>query len=147
MLDIDQSKVEAPYSTTWWGQKCTCDPQFVEQALGDGNLLIGLQPLSKRPNYYVIRVDSSWHLHSCNICKDHCPDEITEHIDEIYGAIEEEYWEVDSVRYNNENEDLEGREPDSDEWPVLDLSCGSSWFSIDPAPYLRSPVTPEGEKK
>ncbi len=138
MIDIDRAKVEVAYQTRFWGCDCTCDPRFVEQALGDGNVLIGLQPLSARPNYYVIRVDSTWHLYGCRVCPGRCPDEITEHLEEIYSAIEEEYGEVESVRYNNENDLPEGEAPDSDDWPVLNLDCGSSWFTINPEKYTRN---------
>jgi len=136
MLLIDRSKIEVPYKTRWWGQDCICDPRFVEQSLGDGDVLLGLQPLNTRPNYYVIRVDSSWHLSGCRACADQCPDELVEHLDEIYDAIEEEYLEVDSIRYNNEHDLSEEEEAGSDEWPVLDLNCGSSWFVMDHSKYI-----------
>lgn len=140
MLNIDRQKVEAPYPVHWWGQDWTCSPKFVEEALGDGNVLLGLQPLNTRPNYYVIRVDSSWHLDGCRTCEDECPDELREHLDEIYDAIEAEYREKESVRYNNEHELPEGETPDSTEWPVLDLECGDRWFTIDPARFLSGEV-------
>ncbi len=82
MLDIDRAKVEVPYKTRMWGSDYTCDPRFVEEALGDGNVLLGLQPLNTRPNYYLIRVDSTWHLYGCRVCKDECPDDLVEHIEE-----------------------------------------------------------------
>lgn len=132
MLEIDRAKVEVPFRTRWWGQEYTCDPRFVEQALGDGNVLLGMQPLNTRPHYYVIRVDSSWHLDGCRICgiSKECPDLVAEHLDEIYDAIEDEYGERDRIRESNE--DLEpGQEPDPDCWPVLDLDCGASWFPIN----------------
>lgn len=136
MLDIDRGKVEVPYETHFWGAKCTCDPRFVDEALGDGQILLGLQPLNTRPNYYVIRVDSSWHLYDCRDCEDECPDYLVEHIDEIYEAIEDEYGDKDRIRYFNENDLDPGEEPDSEDWPVLDLYCGSSWFTIEPSKYL-----------
>jgi hypothetical protein len=138
MLDIDRAKVEVSYKIHWWGSDCTCEPAFVEQALGDGNVLLGLQPLSTRPNYYVIRVDSSWHLYYCHECEGQCADELVEHIEEIYEAIEDEYGEKDRRRYFNENDLEPGEEPDPEDWPVLDLDCGSAWFTIDPKRYLRT---------
>lgn len=138
MLNIDRAKVEVPYKTRWWGSDYTCDPRFVDQALGDGNVLLGLQPLNTRPNYYVIRIDSSWHLSCCRECEDKCPDELIDHLEEIYEAIDEEYCDVDSIRYSNENDIEEGEEPDSDKWPALDLYCGSSWFALNPVQYLLS---------
>lgn len=143
MLDIDRAKVEVPYATRFWGQDCTCDPRYVEKALGDGNLLLGLQPLDARPSYYLIRIDSSWHFYGCRKCKDDCPDQVTEHMDEIYDAIEDEYGEAD--RIEESNQELEpGEEPDSTGWPVLSLNSGSCWFEADPAKYLRTSWTAIG---
>ncbi len=133
MLLIDRSKVEVPSKVRFWGQESARDPRFVEQALGNGEQLVAIQPLSTRPHYYVIRIDSSWHLYGCK-CPDDCPDVIQEHLDEIYEAIEDEYGEKDSVRYSNSQLE-DGQEPDSDEWPVLDLDCGTAWFSIDPREF------------
>lgn len=137
MLDIDRAKVEVPYKTRWWGSDCTCDPRFVEAALGDGEVLLGLQPLNTRPNYYVIRVDSKWHLQGCRECENDCPDELVEHLDEIYDAIEDEYGWKDRIDESNA-ELAEGEEPDDTDWPVLNDDCGSSWFTIDPTRYLRT---------
>ncbi len=128
MLDIDLRKIK-PYPTRWWGTDYICRPQFVHTALGDGNQLIGIEPLNTRPHYYLIRVDSSWHLQSCRICRDRdCPDELTEHLDEIYDAIVEEYMAVETVRECNE--DFPEEEPDSEEWPVFSSDSGVSWFRL-----------------
>lgn len=138
MIDIDRGKVEALYLTRFWGSECSCAPRFIEAALGDGDVLLVLQPLATRPDYYMIRVDSSWHLHNCRVCEDQCPDELFEHLDEIYEAIEDEYGEKDRVRYLNENELDPGENPHSEDWPVLNLDCGSTWLAVDPTRYLRT---------
>lgn len=133
-LDIDRAKVEIPHPTRFWGQEYTCEPKFVEQVLGDGRALLGLSPLNTRPNYYVIRIDSTWHLYGCRVCKDECPDEVTEHLDEIYEAIEDEYGSAEQIRESNEEDPDE--EPESDDWPVMSCDSGSSWFTLDPKEFL-----------
>ena len=140
MLNIDRTKIEIPYETTWWGSDCTCDPRFVTEALGNGDMLVGIQPLNTRPNYYVIRVDSSWHLQGCRECEGDCPDELVEHIDEITDSIEDEYGEVGQIREFNEHELLNGETPDSDDWPALSEDSGVAWFSMDPEKYLADAV-------
>lgn len=141
MLEIDPKRVKR-YWTRWWGQRIFCDPRFVKQALGDGNVLLGLEPLNTRPHYYIIRVDSRWHLSGCSsrACdEDECPDELVEHLEEIYEAIEEEYGEVNRIRESNEEYPEE--KPDSDEWPVMDLDIGASWFTFwSPEKYLTDAV-------
>ncbi len=135
-LPIDRAKVEIPYRTRFWGSDVTCDPRFVDEVLGDGMVLLGLQPLATRPHYYLVRVDSSWHLDGCRACPDECPDQLVEQLEEIYEAIEEEYGECEHIRESNE--DLEdGEDPDSDAWPVFDYGCGTSWFTVDPKPFLK----------
>lgn len=145
-LQIDRAKVEVPYQTRWWGSDCTCDPRFVEAVLGDGMVLLGLQPLNTRPNYYLIRVDSKWHVHGCRVCRhdEKCPDELTEHLDEIYEAIEDEYGDVRRIEEGNNEDRLSGvAEADlqSTYWPVFDDDCGTCWWiERNPAAYA-----PDGE--
>ena len=135
MLDIDRAKVEVPYQTRWWGADYTCDPRFVQQALGNGEVLIGLQPLNTRPHYYVMRVDSFWHLQGCRTCEEGCPDELVQHLDEILDAIEDEYGEKTSIEWNNAQEPES--EPAPTGWPVFSGDSGESWFALDPTQYLR----------
>ncbi len=134
-LQIDRARVEVPYPCRWWGSDYMCDPRFVEAALGDGMVLIGLQPLNTRPHYYVIRVDSSWHLHNCRVCdhKERCSDELPEHLEEIYEAIEDEYGDRRRVEECNAEALKEDPKyvPESSTWPVFDDEVGTSWFLMD----------------
>lgn len=138
-LEIDPRKIR-PYRTRFWGRTYLCKPAFVDKVLGDGNILIGLQPLNTRPQYYMIRVDSRWHLSGCRTCEDDCPDYLVEHLEEIYEAIEDHYGEVNRVRELNEDLKAEGvpkKDWDSEEWPVMDLDVGASWFTFyTPEKYL-----------
>ena len=133
MLNIDRSKVEIEDTVHWWGSDHKRTPLLVDEALGDGEQLIGLQTLNDRPNYYVIRVDSSWHLSQCRACKDDCPDYLTEHLDEIYEAIEDQFGTPET------EEDVEDGEEPERGWPRFDYGNGTCWFSLDPAPYLPEP--------
>lgn len=52
--------VERKHRVRFWGESYTIKPLLVSEKLGDGLGLIFIEPLFTRPNYYVIRVDSSW---------------------------------------------------------------------------------------
>ncbi len=76
-------------------------------------------------------------MQGCRLCKDECPDQLVEHLDEIYDAIEDEYGDVERIRYDNENYLEPGEKPASDDWPVLSSDSGVSWFEADQFKYLR----------
>lgn len=134
-MNLNKEAIENPYRARWWGSDYTVQPKLVDAILGDGKLLIGFQPLQTRPHYYVIRIDSTWHLEgSCRKCEGRCPDSIYEHLDEIYEAIAEQFGNRQDREYENETHPDE--EPEETTWPVLDDECGSAWFRIDESRYL-----------
>jgi hypothetical protein len=79
-----------------WGQPHFVTPAYIPAFLGDGGMLLALQPLDTRPKFYLIRVDSSW---STSNFDETC---VCDHLDEIYDAIEDwfgaEEWEDDHGR-------------------------------------------------
>lgn len=131
MLKISRTKVEVPYVTRWWGADVICDPRFVEEALGDGNVLLAFTPLDTRPNHYLIRIDSRWHLSGCR-CEGECPDDLFEHLEEIYQAIEEQYGNACWAQE-------EDKEAEQDTWPALSEDNGSCWCVVDAKCYLQRP--------
>ena len=132
-MNIDKAAFEKPHQVHWWGTECTCKPVLIDAVLGDGKVFLALQPLTTRPQYYGIRIDSSWHLEQCSKCENECPDELFEHLDEIYEAIEEQCGDVETARSANQDPDAE---PESTDWPMFDLDCGSTWWVIDETRYL-----------
>lgn len=109
--------ITKPRYVKFWGKKCLSRPVFIESCLGDGGKLLAITPLNDRPNYYVIRVDSTWSVHNY---EDPC---VADHIDEIYEMIEEQTgpreWQDDHGRRRVEK------------WPAPNLDCGSSWWDYD----------------
>lgn len=95
-----------------WGQKHMIEPVLIEGHLGDGMKLVAITPINTRPNYYLIRVDSTWSVYNRDTPS------ICEHIDEIYDAIEDEVGPADQTDDDN-NEIHVG-------WPAMDGS-GCSW--------------------
>lgn len=86
MLEISKSvrlRLERPFKTRFWGCDFVCRPAFCPTVLGDGFQLLALIPLDTRPNYYLIRVHSSWDTSSY---EENC---IADHLDEIYDALED----------------------------------------------------------
>lgn len=95
-----------PYKGKLWGQPCDVTPELIHEAVGDGRQILCVEPLSTRPHYYVLLVDSSWT--NANV---------GEHAEELLTTIEDQCG-------NYEDEEYQTHEPD---WPVLDTSCGWSW--------------------
>jgi hypothetical protein len=48
----------------FWGSDCTIKPQLIEEIEGDGLQVVWLQSMDYRPNYYVLRIDSSHDMDS-----------------------------------------------------------------------------------
>lgn len=114
-----KKRVEIQEHVRFWGSEYDITPAFVAAFFGDGKQLVAITPLNTRPNYYVIRVDSSWNLSNFQ-------DEpiMGDYIDEIYDAIEAEYGCMD-------DRDEEDETPEEERgWPMLNSECGSSWSSF-----------------
>lgn len=90
-LDMLKEVIEKPFLGTLWteGDRGMLTPHVCECSFGDGLHLLTIATINQRPNYHVVRVDSSWpqgrygwtYYRDCTI---------GEHIDEILSAIEEE---------------------------------------------------------
>ena len=117
MNDLLRAHIEAPHMRSMWGQPCKAEPKLVSQVFGNGQQWICLTPINTRPNYYVVRVDSSWRL--SNYAEE--GELLIEHLDEIYDAIEEQF----GSSYDEETGEHHG-------WPALSEDSGSSWGSFDP---------------
>lgn len=99
----------------FWGYDYEVTPALVGEVFGDGRQLIYFTPLATRPNWYVVRVDSSWN--ESNWSNGDC---IGNHTDDIYDAIEEQYG-----RCYDDEADEEG-----DPFPALDSDYGVGWGRI-----------------
>ena len=118
MLEISKSvqrRLEKPFETTFWGNSCICRSAFCPTVLGDGYQLLALTPMDTRPNYYLIRVHSSWDTSNYE------PSCIADHLDEIYDAIEDYFGRV-------EYEDAAGKICRAD-WPSFEFGSGQCWSS------------------
>lgn len=92
---------------TMWTMPCMVRPALVKKEFGRADLLLALAPISHRPAYYLVWIDSSW-LEDQARFVDH-------HIDDIYEAIEEEFGchsQEDGSAY---------------QWPTADFLDGSCW--------------------
>lgn len=97
--------IEVPEIAHLWGTPYEITPRFVAEKLGDGGQWIWLSPIMQRPNYWVIRIDSAWDI-----------DDLAEHCDDIYDAIESEYGCTE-----------EEIEQETDEFPYIRIDGGSYW--------------------
>jgi len=117
--------VETPRKAELWGVEYMITPRFVGEMLGDGQRLIGFQPLNTRPNYYVVAVDSGWDLDGFE------PDDWP---DWVMDAIGDEYGDRNRCDCDDEGSSREDAKHAPDCWrnrgfPVL--SADSGWTSWD----------------
>jgi hypothetical protein len=104
--------------------------RLVYREFGDGHQLIAFHPPNTLPNYFVVRVDSSWQLSDSGqgvplFC---------DHIGEIIKAIEAQFgphWYVgDPVKRLDGGREFR---PTKEEW-------GCHWFSLQWPPGLEPPA-------
>lgn len=117
--------IERPERCRFWGKEYTITPRLIAHVFGDGKQLVCVTPLATRPNYFVVRVDSSttsvqdegeWGWgRDCLI-------------DAIMDAQEDEYG-----RFDEGDEDLH-------HWPFVDWGIGCAWG--DPFPIAEWQPTP-----
>lgn len=124
-----------PRKVHFWGNEHNITPTVAKEYCGDGRQLLWFQPLNTRPDYYLIRIDSSWTVDSS--------DEWYKRLDEdILEALIDEFSEKERER-EYLAEDLRERGIEPDGWntdlagnekrlgfPVLSLDSGYGWDSI-----------------
>jgi len=103
------TKYRKPRAVRHWGEDCTVTPAVCEAHHGDGRLLLMFVPLSTRPNYYLIRVDSAFF------------DAEYDNIDDVIELLIEEFGEKESER------DCLAKRLG---WPVLSLDSGCVWDKV-----------------
>lgn len=82
--------IERRQTAYLWGQPQSITPRLCGRVFGDGRQLIVVSPIMFRPNYFVVRIDSSWS--TSNWDRDN-PMTPSEWIDDILDAISEEFVE------------------------------------------------------
>jgi hypothetical protein len=112
-------------------------PRVCSHVFGDGRALLELSPMFHRPLFYVVRIDSAWADDSDDAPRGAVS--LREHLDEIYGSIEEDFGRA---LYEDDN-----GEETVDPWPAADFDGGSCWkrrdwpadrgFALDPHPFAR----------
>lgn len=132
LLDIGTLKAifEKPFLGTLWvdGDRGILTPYVCNCTLGDGLKLIKIFTINQRPNYHVVRVDSSW-----NESNWHNGPTVGEHIDNILTAIEEEcgparpYCEECESNYC----ECDGEYSSQEAFPAIDDENGCSWSEVD----------------
>lgn len=116
-----------------WGSEYKVKPAVAQGFLGDGKRLLRFTPLNTRPDYYLIRVNSSF---GSGV------DEGYDEINDVIDALIEEFSEIERQREllqedlreqgiepTNSNTDLNGNE-DRLGFPVLSLNSGYGWGTM-----------------
>lgn len=121
-------KTETPYETTFWGEKYIVTPKVVFGS-GDALQFVAVQPLDTRPQWYVVRIDSSVDIEADDFKWDQlllCPIE-----DEFGNATDYTHDYNDAGDYVARRFDAAKDEPwepgDITDFPVLNWSGGCWW--------------------
>lgn len=61
-LDAFLKKATASRTVSFWGTDYTVTPALVDEVHGDGLQVVWLSSINTRPNYYLLRIDSSIQL-------------------------------------------------------------------------------------
>lgn len=135
-LSMLKEAIERPFLGTLWteGDRGMMTPYVCEHSFGDGLHLLTVTTINQRPNYWVVRVDSSWP--EMRRGYDYLRDStVGEHIDDVLTAIEEECGKVgESLDEKCEDcgDDWCACNVDSGEqFPALDDDMGCSWGHIE----------------
>ena len=105
--------IERPRKVRFWGNDYRITPRLVDEIFGDGKRLLTLTPISDRPNYYVVRIDSATDLNGYDF--------IDEILDAIYEVIEDQF----GRRRYSEDEDEE-----INPFPAASFDSGCCWGEI-----------------
>lgn len=119
----------------FWGRMHWISPRLVREVFGDGRTLLEIQPLNTRPDFYVIRVDSSVgkrELFDCTVDGTEDGEDLAE---AILCAIEDEYGHRDECDCrckacdDQRCEDCRNqkRHDRGQPWPALNADSGYSW--------------------
>lgn len=109
-----------PKTVTHWGQKhYNHVPVLIDSIHGDGQCLIYIVPLATRPNYYIIRVDSS------------VRQMVEDDDDEIIDFIEVKLCRMIRAEHGSYDDHEDYYEKDvMIPFPALNYSCGCGWGEI-----------------
>lgn len=109
-----------PKTVTHWGQNhYNHVPVLIDNVHGDGQCLICIVPLATRPDYYIIRVDSS------------VKQMIDDDDDEITALIETKLCRMIRAEHGSYDDHEDYYEKDIMEpFPALNNSCGYGWEEI-----------------
>lgn len=109
-----RSIIERRHKVKFWGSPHMITPRLITEVFGDGKKLISIEPTDWRPNYYVVRVDSSWS--TSNWEHDDEKVEPREWLDKVLDAIGDQFGDC-------YYDDWAANKP----FPVLSSGSGVSW--------------------
>lgn len=113
----------------FWGESIEIEPCLIENIQGDGMQLIYLSPIDSRPNYYIIRIDSSIDVHTDYEIEDYPSIEemLLQMVEEENENIDDLEEHEDGLYYDPEDKTVEGVPY---KFPMLSWG-GGSWGQIE----------------
>jgi hypothetical protein len=116
-----------------WGQEREISPVLCDTVYGDGLKLFRLTTINSRPNYYVVRGDSSWAAELDPDAK--TGTDFRDVLDQVLGDIEAQFGRAlpEEAEFDDEDGawlDEDGAPVEKAEWPALDDETGTAWDEI-----------------
>ncbi len=118
-IDALIKKEMTPKTIRHWGSEIHNHvPVLINKIHGDGQCLLAIVPLNTRPDYYIMRINSS------------CRQMVADDGDEIRNLLDEKLLDIIEDQCGSHNwEDDEGN-IQHDPFPTLDLDSGCCWEEI-----------------
>lgn len=129
--ELINSEIETR-ETMFWGQKTIVTPALVDEVHGDGLQIVYLSSIDTRPNYYILKIDSSIILDNNESLSDEDQSEYGTVWEMLLRMIEDQYDNIDRYEENKEGlyVDCNGDvEPFEYCFPMLNWG-GGSWGLI-----------------
>ena len=129
--ELINSEIET-HETMFWGKNITITPALVDEVHGDGLQIVYLSSIYTRPNYYILKIDSSIILGDDKSLSDEDQSEYGTVWEMLLRMIEDQYDNIERYKENKDglyvdcNEDVE---PFEYCFPMLNWG-GGSWGRI-----------------
>ena len=119
-------KITTPYKVVFWGDEYEITPVLVAEFSGDGRQFVGVEPINTRPNWYLVRIDSSIDVGSDDFDYDEM---LLQPIENEFGNVDDYECEIRNGKclYRHVYETEEEWQENITDWPVLSWGGGQWW--------------------
>lgn len=128
-IDLFIKELVKEKKVSFWGVDYMITPALVSEIHGDGLQIVGVESMATRPNYYILRIDSSVDITSDDFDEDEI---LLQPIEEEFGNIDEwkEIQKNGKTIYINNLDDTYRKTEKEVSFPMLNW-YGGKWWTIE----------------